>query len=229
MTAMPSRQANAPASFRRRGLRFAYEVVAEALLRTPTRKVIEDIASVSELMGFDQPFCKTDDIDLPQLKQRYYDRFFVPTSGAFVVLSECRMADAEISDGRITYGPSANQRLAHIKALYAQAGFRIELVQGDEIATCCIAPDSLAAETAFLAFLENARNEDSADSDTIDRFELAFLKKHGEAWTKAAGEIMLEQSDDLYARLVLFTAKMERMHRRILESEKPNETQSFSE
>ena len=208
-----------PSSQARRGLRLVYEMIAEALVRIPDEQVLEDVASIAEGMGFDELSIQARKIDPPSARQRFYDRFFVPTSSVYVVLSECRMADAEITDGRIEYGPAADRRFDHVLALYGQAGFDPKLMKGDEVAIKHLAADSLASEIAFLAYLENAREQKEADPAVVDRFAYAFLKRHS-AWIGRAADIMMNQDDDLYAKLVELAATAVQAHREMLENRK---------
>ncbi len=200
------------ASYAERGLCTVYEMLVEALINPPDERICHDIAQVARTVGFDELEKTAKDAEDPSAAQRYYDRFFVPTSGTYIALSECRMADAEIEGGRVSFGPAANRRYEHVQALYDQAAFDFHNLKGDPLSLRQLAADSLASELAFLAFLAKAKEEDAIPRDAADRFLCAFLKNHGINWVENAARIMKAQSNDLYAQLVELAAFAQQAH-----------------
>lgn len=178
--------------------RVAYEVLAEALLNVPSERVLSDVRLVAQAMGraeFDQYQAA------PELEQRYYDRFFVPTGGVFVPLSESRFSNVDETADRIAYGPEANNGTDHVTACYRQVGFEYRALAGYDLAVQRLRPDSLASELAFLAYVHTVGcvQDATGELNAWDRFALQFLREHT-GWMTTAAQVMA-RTDDLYARL----------------------------
>lgn len=181
----------------------AHEVVCEALINAPSERVVGDVMRVADAMGS----TLFDDIAWQDgLEQRYYDRFFVPTSSLFIPLDECRVASAEVERGRVSWGPAADRCSEHAARCYRLAAFDYRSLKGDALAIGRLRPDSLACEVAYLAFLERGSLQREDAPNTCDRFALAFLSRHAK-WVTKAARIMERQGDDFYARLVRFAAE----------------------
>ena len=187
-----------------RGFAVAYEAFCEALINVPSTRTVEDAQHVARALGSTSldGFCAG-----AGMTQRYYDRFFVPTSSVHIPLSEARITGASNEEAGISYGPEADGGTEHAAASYRAAGFDPHALAGDPLAVGGLAPDSLAAELAYLAFLKQGSLE-SGGAEVYDRFACAFLSAHKPRWVKKAAGIMADQDDDFYARVVALAAQV---------------------
>lgn len=187
------------------GLQVAYEALAEALLNVPDEKVVADVVSVAEALGSAafEGFAPS-----KGLAQRYYDRFFVPTSPLYLPLSEDRVAGAQTVDGRTEFGQLAGKATDHARACYEAAGFAYGQLQGFEPTVRSLRPDSLASELAFLAYVKQAAVRGDVPAETSDRLTCQFLRTHRPAWMEKAARLMAARDDDFYARVCRLAAEV---------------------
>ena len=191
-----------------RGFGVIAEACAEVLVNEPSDQVIDDVARVARALGDD----RFDAIDLDDaLKQRYYDRFFVPTSPFYVPLCESSVRGAAEEEGRTTYAPATGVQADHVLKCYHAVGFDFQAIAGFEPSVKSLKADSLASELAFLAFLArsaaDAASSDPAAARRAEQLLLQFVREHAGAWFGKAARCLGATDDDLYARTAALAAE----------------------
>ena len=125
------------------------EACAEAFLNEPSAQIVDDVARVARALGDG----RLDGVVADEaLRQRYSERFFVPTSPLYVPLSECSVRGAAEEEGRVRYAPVSGAQADHVLKCYRAVGFDYRALAGFGPAVGSLRPDSLAAELAFMAF-----------------------------------------------------------------------------
>ena len=162
-----------------RGFAVIAEACAEAFLNEPSAQIVDDVARVAQALG-DGRF---DGVVADEaLRQRYSERFFVPTSPLYVPLSECSVRGAAEVEGRVRYAPASGAQTDHVLKCYRAVGFDYRALAGFGPAVGSLHPDSLAAELAFMAFLARAAveaaGEDPAASERAAELLCQFAREH---------------------------------------------------
>ncbi len=139
-----------------------FEACAEALLYQPTERVLRDIKAVAEALG-DARFDAIEQSD--ELMQRYYDRFFVPSSACYIPLRENNLVRSYKDGSRIEYGPNEGPLSDHVIRCYNAVGFDYRALRGFAPARDSLRADSLASECAFVAFLKGKEADVRAGVD----------------------------------------------------------------
>ena len=168
---------------------------------------MDDVARVAQALG-DGRF---DGVVADEaLRQRYSERFFVPTSPLYVPLSECSVRGAAEEEGRVRYAPASGAQADHVLNCYRAVGFDSRALAGFGPAVGSLHPDSLAAELAFMAFLARAAveaaGEDPAASERAAELLCQFAREHANAWLPKAARLLAAGDDDLYARAAALAA-----------------------
>ena len=139
-----------------RGFAVVAEACAEAFLNEPSAQIVDDVARVARALGDG----RLDGVVADEaLRQRYSERFFVPTGPLYVPLSECSVRGAAEEEGRVRYAPVSGAQADHVLRCYRAVGFDYRALAGFGPAVGSLRPDSLAAELAFMAFLARAAAE----------------------------------------------------------------------
>lgn len=190
-----------------RGFAVIAEACAEAFLNEPSAQIVDDVARVAQALG-DGRF---DGVVADEaLRQRYSERFFVPTSPLYVPLSECSVRGAAEEEGRVRYAPASGAQADHVLKCYRAVGFDYRALAGFGPAVGSLHPDSLAAELAFMAFLARAAveaaGEDPAASERAAELLCQFAREHANAWLPKAARLLAAGDDDLYARAAALAA-----------------------
>ena len=132
-----------------RGFAVVAEACAEAFLNEPSAQIVDDVARVARALGDG----RLDGVVADEaLRQRYSERFFVPTGPLYVPLSECSVRGAAEEEGRVRYAPVSGAQADHVLRCYRAVGFDYRALAGFGPAVGSLRPDSLAAELAFMAF-----------------------------------------------------------------------------
>lgn len=187
------------------GLSVAVGVCAQAFLNEPSDEIVERLACVAHAYGSDAfDGIAVDDA----LRQRYYDRLFVPTSSLYVPLFESSVRGAIEEDGRFRYASTKGPQADHVLGCYRAIGFNYRLLEGFGPAVAALRPDALAAELAFSAFLARESAEMACEDPDASRRSAQLLdqfsSEHVGAWVGKAARCLFLGADDLYAR----TAKL---------------------
>lgn len=182
-----------------------YETLAEALLNVPDGPILSDVARAADLLGAEGLGCFEASADL---EQRYFDRFFVPSSPYFVPLSESCLLDAAVVDGARRYGPTAGPAIDHVERCYRSWSFEFSSLTGYPLAVKTLRADSLASELAFAALLARAESEARSEDEArrCRAWRKRFVDLHLARWVDQAAEAMAEADDDFFARLCALVA-----------------------
>lgn len=193
-----------------RGFCTVADTYVAALTRLPEAPVIAALQEVGRALGTDsfEPF-----EPCPSLTQRFYDRFFVPTSPAYVPLCEDSIRGAQ-KDGAdvVRYAPMAGRHHDHVVACYEAAGFDFRAIEGFDLAVQSLHPTSLASELAFVSSLAAAAdgsfdNGDEPAAQNAVRLARTFVQRHAGRWFDSAAEHLARFDDDLYARVCRLAAE----------------------
>ncbi len=96
------------------------EACAEAFLNEPSAQIVDDVARVARALGDG----RLDGVVADEaLRQRYSERFFVPTGPLYVPLSECSVRGAAEEEGRVRYAPVSGAQADHVLKCYRAVGF----------------------------------------------------------------------------------------------------------
>jgi hypothetical protein len=178
----------------------ALEACAEVLLNEPSDQVLDDFARVAEALGAPVQTPVTDD----DLRQRFYDRFIVPSARYYVPVTE-NCIFGYLRDGE--YGKVQGPQSDAVFRCYQAVGFDWKLLQGSDCITGSLRPDSLAAECAFLAYLKRCELEGDEDRRAAAaRLSAQFAKEHLGRWIGKAHELMLRPGADIYTDAVALAA-----------------------
>ena len=192
-----------------RGFCTVADACVGALVRLPDASVVDGVRRVADLVGVGglegvEPG--------PRLVQRFYDRFFVPASPAYVALFEDSVRGGERREGEgFRFAPVAGRSYDHVKGCYEAAGFDYRLIEGYDLAMQRLCPTSMASELAFLSSL--CASAAQASQDDLPRAEhtlgllRAFARRHAGAGFGKAAEVVREYEDDFYARTCLLAAR----------------------
>lgn len=146
-----------------------YEVLAEVFLKEPLPEEMEglkvwtDSGSTEKLLELKVILEKiqSDDPELINLTQEYYDLFFVPVSGRFIPPFESTIRGAKREKGKkIKYGAYWGMQTHQLAALYEKVGFDPGALEIFEPLKETKMPDHLGLELLFIAYL--CRLEDKA-------------------------------------------------------------------
>lgn len=172
-----------------------------ALVKEPTDEVLRDLLAVAEALG-DTRFEGVK--PSAQLKQRYYDRFFVSASPYFVPLFECSVREAGEDDGRMMYAPVNGPASDHVLRCYRAVGFDYRSIKGFDLAVKSLKPDSMASELAFIAALTQAAVQldgDAAAKERAAQLLVQFVSEHPARWFEKAADCLRRTEDDFYAKV----------------------------
>lgn len=184
---------------RLRGFAVAAEACAGALVNEPSAEVVREVRRVAQALGLQQFDCLEPGADL---RQRYYDRFFVSASPYYVPLVESCIRGAWELDGRRSFGSANGPAADHALRCYRAVGFDFRALDGFELAVKQLRPDSMACELAFMAAL--ARNACGCESDYAaaarsEKLLRQFVCEHAAGWFKAAESALRRTDADFYA------------------------------
>lgn len=147
-------------------------------------------------------------LNAADLRQRYFDRFFVTTSPVYMPLSEQCVRKAQKIDEHWRFGQKLGSYTTHVAECYRIAAFDFRKLIGFEPAIQSLATDSLAAETAFIGYLLSKQLESNAAAGRQwNEFREKFIDEHLGQWVVKAAAIMASQADDIYAETVALLAK----------------------
>lgn len=182
-----------------------YETLAEALLNVPDERILSDVARVADVLGAEGLGRFEAGADL---EQRYFDRFFVPSSPYFVPLSESCLRGSAVVDGARRYGPTAGPDIDHVEQCYRSWSFELSSLTGYPLAVKTLRADSLASELAFAALLAQAESEARSEDEAkrCRTWRGRFVNRHLARWADQAAEAVAETDDDFFARLCALVA-----------------------
>lgn len=192
-----------------RGIATVFDMCAEALLNEPNERIIADVQATATALS-DHRF---DNIMAgPELRDRYYGRFFVTSSPSFVALRENSLRTGSPTEGVFSYGPGEGRFSRHVAQCYAAVGFDYRTLHGFMPAVASLKADSLAAECAFYAYLNNAQaleEEQGASGEHLAKLARAFATTHLLPFATVATSVIRQKPDaqtgnDLYARICAF-------------------------
>lgn len=169
----------------------AYEFLAGIFLKEPTREALDELKTWAKAGGEMQLLflieqLEAQDQELKELKQEYYDLFFVPVSGRFIPPFESAIRGALRTDGQKTkFGALWGEETIKVSALYERMGFNPQLLPIFEPLRQLNLPDHIGAELAYMAYLchlEAERQNLNPPVKAVQTFEKEFLRSHLLKW-----------------------------------------------
>lgn len=169
----------------------AYEFLAGIFLKEPSEEILAELCKWAKASSEDEILplltnISTTDYLLEDLKQEYYDLFFVPVSGRFVPPFESAIVTASRRAGEKTkFGFFWGAETTEISQLYKRTEFHPEQLTIFEPLREINIPDHLGFELSFMAYLyrlhTNHKNRGLSTSG-IRQLEAFFLDRHLNRW-----------------------------------------------
>lgn len=182
-----------------RGFAVIAEACAEALVNEPSAEAVHGMRRVAQTLGS----TRFDRVELDaNLRQRYYDRFFVSSSPFYVPLAESCLRGAWELDGRRSFGSANGPAADHVLRCYRAVGFDFRALDGFAPAVKQLRPDSMACELAFMASLARSACDGGADDASAARsvdLLRRFACEHACRWFDDAESALKRTDDDFYA------------------------------
>ncbi len=169
----------------------AYEFLAGIFLKEPSAEILSELKTWAGINadGESQVLLAQiaqEDPLLDNLKQEYYDLFFVPVSGRFVPPFESAIISASRKEGKKTkFGSFWGLETTKVSDFYARAEFRPEQLTVFEPLRQINLPDHIGFELSFMAYLcrwqAQQKNRGLSTSEIL-RVQTSFLTRHLNRW-----------------------------------------------
>lgn len=171
------------------------ELLAFALSHEPTEELLQLLSDCSiPLLEDIEPTAKN-------VRQRYYDRFVVPSSPLYIPIVESSLRRATITDGRRRFASLSSRYGEHVSECYSSLGFSSEAESTNPNVQSKY-PDSMANELRFMSILARRLLESSAEKVAAANALQTFIRAHPLQWFGVAYEIASSSELDLYALLI---------------------------
>lgn len=194
----------------------AYEFLAGIFLKEPTHETLNGLKEWAKTGEEVQLFSlierlEIQDPELKDLKQEYYDLFFVPVSGRFTPPFESAIRGAIRQDGQKTkFGAFWGEETIQIAAQYERMEFNPHLLSSFEPLRQLNLPDHIGDELAYMAYLcrlEAERQRVNQTVEALQTLEKEFLRAHLLKWLPDFVEDLLKVSQSGF---YLYFAEMAR-------------------
>ncbi len=193
-----------------------YELLSYGFLNTPNEKFIQllkDGKDFFELLLEEENLPSVEfTVDrLEEYTQEYYDRFFVPTSRAYVPPYEAAIRNRKIKGNKLEYGQLDSKETYHVKVCYEMVGFKQEKLRAFKPLKDISFPDHIAFEMAFLTQLityEIVAREKGHDDKVQGwrNLQKQFLDEHISQWIGDLAKLAREKKEGLYSYLLNVTS-----------------------
>lgn len=187
-----------------RNVSLVFETCAALLINEPSRDLLNAAQQLARML--EKPIA-SDVSDADTLKQRFYDRFLIPSSPWFIPANEQCIRKASITGNTLVF-PSVEGALSrHVAECYRNVGFDYRKLRGYRPAINRLLPDSLASELAFVASmkLREATAQTSELAQNCRKYTDAFIAQHLARWADTYALHAEEKGVDFYsewARLI---------------------------
>lgn len=185
-----------------------YDLLSYALMNEPDDKLLAAIEEIRELFKelVDEDISYLKDLELEELKQEYYDRFFVNTSSLYVPPFEAAIRNMSRDNKKVKYGKLDSQETFHVKACYQLVDFEPNDLNMFEPLRNNHFHDNLAFEMAFMTFMVNneyiaLKNGNENLANDWKNLQKQFLKEHLSTWLKEYAILTEEKGKGLYSYL----------------------------
>lgn len=182
-----------------------YEFLSYCLLNEPTENLIELIRNRKDFFEqLEMNLDFLDDYNIEDIKQEYYDRFFVPTSKIFVPPYESAIRNRKMKKGRIEYGRLDSENTFHVKACYEMVDFKVEELKAFAPLKANHYPDHLAFELSFITSLVNfqinaLKNDDEERASRWRKLQRDFIMEHISKWIGDYAALVEGKEKGLYS------------------------------
>lgn len=183
-----------------------YEFFSYAFLNLPSEELINLIKEKSEYFKelSNESIDFIDKLNLEEITQEYYDRFFVPTSDLFVPPYESSIKNKKSGKGKSFYGPVDGKESFHVKACYELVDFKVNELNSFQPLKDNHYPDHIAFELAFMTYLINfelkaLKNNAKDRASKWRKLQRDFLKDHISTWVGNYAELAKEKGQGLYS------------------------------
>lgn len=184
-----------------------FETLVALLINEPSQGLLQAAQQLARTL--DEPIV-SDVSDIDSLKQRFYDRFLIPTSPLFVPCNEQCIRNSSIVDGRTAF-PSVGGALSrHVVECYKAVGFDYRELRGCAPAISRLLPDSLASELAFVASMRLRESTASTSelAQSCREYADKFLAQHLTKWVDAYASFAEAKAADFYSEWARLAARI---------------------
>ena len=185
-----------------------YDLLTYTFMNEPDKEVLVALEGLGELFkDLTDEEISFMDKDLEDLKQEFYDRFFVNSSSLYVPPFEAAIRNMSVGkDKKIKYGKLDSKETFHVKSCYMMVDFEPNKLNMFEPLRNNHFQDNLAFELAFMAFLVNnerisLNNNDEVVANDWKNLQREFLKDHLSKWIGDYAKLAEEKGKGLYSYL----------------------------
>ncbi len=186
-----------------------YDLLSYALMNEPDKKLLAALEDASglfkDLMDEDISFMK--DMKLDDLKQEYYDRFFVSSSSLYVPPFEAAIRNMIKDSKEVKYGKLDSKETFHVEACYQMVEFEPNKLNMFAPLKDNTFPDHIAFEMAFMTFMANnefisLKNRNQQFANNWNNIQRQFLEDHLSTWVDDYAKLVVGKGKGLYSYLV---------------------------
>lgn len=185
-----------------------YAFLASLFLQEPTAERMEQnylqLSLMLEEYG-EEPLSMDNKSNVEELRQEYYDRFFVPMSGRYIPPYESVLRNY-LTNGR-KWGRLMGPEASHVQSCYDLFDFQPTRLDIFEPLKGITFPDHIGFELAFMAYLcmeelESVGRNEGLATKWRDRQE-QFLAEHVNPWTDSLVAALTESGEGYYTKVGL--------------------------
>lgn len=168
-----------------------YEFLASIFLKEPSQEVFQVLKNYAGMKNDSETLALFEHIaghdpELANLRQEYYDIFFVPVSGRFIPPFESTIHRAlRPTNQKAKFGDFWGDKTMDVAALFEKMQFHPEQLPVFEPLRQLNIPDHVGFELSFMAYLchlEETRSKKGMGVENIRRLETEFLDQHLNCW-----------------------------------------------
>lgn len=191
-----------------------YDLLSFAFMNEPDNKLLDAIEELGSLFTNidDEEINSIKKLNMEDLKQEFYDRFFVNSSPLYVPPFESAIRNRSRNEGKkIKYGKLDGKETFHAKACYEMVDFEPNKLNMFEPLRNNHFYDNLGFEISFMAFMINneitaLENEDIQIAKDWENLQRNFLKEHLLGWVEDFASLLEEKGKGLYSYLARLTS-----------------------
>lgn len=186
-----------------------YDLLSYAFMNEPDEKLLAALEELGKLFNdlIEEDINFTKNKGLEDLKQEFYDRFFVNSSSLYVPPFEAAIRNMSVGENkRVKYGKLDSKETFHVKSCYMMVDFEPNKLNMFQPLRNNHFYDNLAFELAFMAFLTNNEyisliNGDEQVAKDWRNLQKEFLKEHLSTWIGDYAKLAEEKGKGLYSYL----------------------------
>ncbi|WP_417143218.1 molecular chaperone TorD family protein [Raoultibacter massiliensis] len=181
-----------------------FEACAALLVNEPSQDLLEAAQQLARML--ERPIA-SDISDIDALKQRFFDRFLIPSSPWFVPANEQCIRKSSLTDSAVVFPSVEGEHSRHVIECYKVIDFDYRKLKGYAPAINRLLPDSIASELAFVASMK--LRESTAQTNDLAQgyreYSDKFIDHHLAKWVNTYALYAERKGVDFYsewARLI---------------------------